>query len=114
AATGFTHHAQRLAAAHRVGHPVDSLNDARGRKKVGLKIIDFEHRWSGSRPRSATPFSANDPAHNVTPSRPACSVQAQAGDGDGIDLGREHNRKYKMWRKQHDRSAPEAFAMEPS
>src|SRR5262245_45894570 len=93
AAAGFAYHAERLAVAHRVGNPVDSLDDAGGRKEVGFKIIDFEQRRANSLTRSAGFFFADDPAHNVTPSRTACSLQAQAGDGDG-DVGPEHNRKY--------------------
>src|SRR5262245_20348743 len=98
AAAGFAYHTERFAAAHAIGYPVDSLNDAGGRKEIGLQTLDLEQRRAHSLPRSVGPFFADDPAHNVTPSSTACSVQAQAGGGDGIDVGPEHNRKYKMWR----------------
>ena len=71
---------ERLAAAHRVGHPIDSLNDAGGRKKIGPEIIDFEQRRARSRSRLAAPSFADDPAHNVTPSKTACSLRAHAGE----------------------------------
>ena len=74
AAAGLPHHAQRLAAAHGVGHPVDGLHHPGRGKEVRLEVFDLEHGRCGRNVKLIATLGPRGPAHWVTPSRTACSL----------------------------------------